>query len=169
MRRHLCSRLKPSSSGSLLESCQGHDHQHRDSQQNQAKGHGSLEVTLTGLKHYSRGHHPGLITVSGGNVAADHHHRSHFTYDGTEAGHDCGQKSQPKGPLRASIIYTNRPITTGGNPMPVYTRAITEERPRKRASPRTSPAGTPISKPTSTAMPEILSDSTITSMTYWLR
>src|SRR5680860_1500901 len=96
MRRHLCSRLKPSSSGSLLESCQGHDHQHRDSQQNQAKGHGSLEVTLTGLKHYSRGHHPGLITVSGGNVAADHHHRSHFTYDGTEAGHDCGQKSQPR-------------------------------------------------------------------------
>ena len=61
--------------------------------------------------------------------------------------------------MRQRKIDTNRPTTTGGSPIPVFTRLTRTRRPGKRVSASAVPAETPSSRLSSVAVPEMRSES----------
>src|SRR5581483_12038924 len=71
----------------------------------------------------------------------------------------------PRGPLRHSRRDTNRPTTTGGRPMPAFTRDTAAGRPGKRTSASIAPDGTPSASDTSVASVDTSSDSQSTAYT----
>jgi hypothetical protein len=62
-------------------------------------------------------------------------------------------------------MYTNRPITTGGKPIAVFTKMMRNARPENRLMPRKYPKGTPRTVAIRTESPETDRDSTITGHT----
>ena len=66
---------------------------------------------------------------------------------------------KPRGPLRHSRIATIRPTTTGGIPMPTFTRLMRKRRPPNRLNARAIPVGTPMIKLVAVAIKDTRKDS----------
>ena len=75
------------------------------------------------------------------------------------------QFRSPRPPLRQRNTTTKRPTTTGGRPIPVFTRDRRSRRPRNRVSPMSAPSGTPVTTAIAVAVPLTTSDATAASMT----
>jgi len=72
---------------------------------------------------------------------------------------------KPSGPVRHRKMVSTRPTTTGGSPMPVFTRERSSRRPRNWVSPMSAPSGTPVSTAIAVAAPLTTSDATAASIT----